>query len=200
MRYLWLLMAAAEEGGHGPSHEEHYIGPIEEIFRGFLPGGFFQDYVFDGAMAINPWEIAVLSIPFIASILVMNHFLFKPMGRVFEERERRTEGFREEAEELEEKFRVDLERFESHMADARRQASEARANIRKEAAEKQDAIMSAARQDMAETLDAIREEVAKERAEARKDLERRAGELASELAAKVLGRPVRMSESRREGA
>lgn len=188
MQYVWLLLAVAEGGEHAPEHHEQYIGPIEEIARGFLPESFFVTHT--DMLDLNFWQITVLLVPFAITLFVLSRFLFRPMTRVMEERERRTVGFRQEAEELEEKFKVDLEKFEAHMAGARKDASEARATIRREATLESDRILGEARAEVSKTLEGIREEIASERKAAAADLQQRASELAGELAAKVLGRPV----------
>lgn len=126
-------------------------------------------------------------------IVVIKPILFDPLLRVFEERERRTEGAKKKAREMDEKAGELLTRYEAALESVRREASQERERLRAETAKIEAQIMAEARAETARILEAGKARIAGEVAEMKRELERGQPALAAEIATRILGRDVRPS-------
>lgn len=124
-------------------------------------------------------------------IIVFKPLLFDPLLRVFEERERRTEGAKKEAREMDERAGELLTKYEAELEKVRRTAGVERERLRAETAKLEAQIMAEARAETAKILDAGKARIAAEVTELRRELERSRPELAADIASRVLGREVR---------
>jgi F-type H+-transporting ATPase subunit b len=126
-------------------------------------------------------------------IVVIKPILFDPLLRVFEERERRTEGAKKKAREMDERAGELLTRYEAALETVRREASHERERLRAETAKIEAQIMAEARAETARILEAGKARIAGEVAEMKRELERGQPALAAEIATRILGRDVRPS-------
>jgi len=127
---------------------------------------------------------------FTAFILVLRPLIFDPLLRVFEERERRTEGAKQEARDMDERAGELMSRYESELERVRREASRERDRLRAETAKLEARIMAEAREETAKILEDGKAKVALEVTSLRKELESARPGLAREIASKMLGREV----------
>jgi F-type H+-transporting ATPase subunit b len=127
---------------------------------------------------------------FATFVQLMRPLLFQPLLRVFEERERRTEGAKRAAREMDERAGELYKDYEIKLEDVRRTASLERERLRSETAKLEAQIMAEARAEAAQILDRGKAQIASEVAALRRDLDRNKPALASEIASKVLGREV----------
>jgi len=123
-------------------------------------------------------------------ITLLKPLLFDPLIRVFEEREKRTEGAKATAREMDAEAGVLLQRYEAELARVRREAGVERERLRTETAKLEAKIMSAARAETARILESGKARIAAEVAELRKELEAQKPELAAQIAARILDREV----------
>ena len=124
-------------------------------------------------------------------ILVIKPLLFDPMLRVFEERERRTEGAKKKARAMDEQAGELLARYEAELDKVRREANTERDRLRAETARIEAQIMAEARADTAKIIEEGKARIAGEMAGLRKELESTRPALASEIASRILGREVK---------
>jgi F-type H+-transporting ATPase subunit b len=122
--------------------------------------------------------------------LVLNQFLFKPLRRVIDERERRTNEARAALEEARAVQERRLDEIENRLKEARRDAFEVRDAAARAGRAKREEFMAEARQEAHKVVDEARQEIAGDLETARKDLEAEAERLAQMIAERVLGRPV----------
>jgi F-type H+-transporting ATPase subunit b len=134
---------------------------------------------------------------FIAQLLIfatfvqlMRPLLFQPLLRVFEERERRTEGAKLQARQMDEKAGELSTRYDAQLEEVRRTAGVERERLRAETAKLEAQIMAEARAEAARILESGKSAIAAEVAQLRVELERGKPALAAEIASKVLGREV----------
>lgn len=139
---------------------------------------------------LNPSHLVVMVIPFWITVFVVWTKAIKPLLHVIEQREARTEGARAEAADYEAKFNERLKAYETRVGEARQKAAEERGRIRAAATAEVDKVLTAAREDAAKSIEQVRAGIAVERTKAADDLKKQAESLASELAAKALGREV----------
>lgn len=127
---------------------------------------------------------------FTAFITVLKPLLFDPLLKVFEERERRTEGAKHEARKMDERAGELLTKYEAELEKVRREAGVERERLRVETAKLEAQIMAEARAETAKILDAGKARIAAEVEQLRKELQRTQPELAAQIASRMLGREV----------
>jgi F-type H+-transporting ATPase subunit b len=123
-------------------------------------------------------------------VIVLRPLLLDPLLRVFEEREKRTEGAKQEARDMDERAGDLLTRYEAELEKVRREANQERERLRKEAKDLEAKIMAEARAETARILDTGKARIAAEVEQMRQELKAAQPALASEIASRVLGREV----------
>ncbi len=124
-------------------------------------------------------------------ILVLKPLLFDPVLKVFEEREKRTEGARTEARKMQEEAGDLLRRYERELERVNQVAAQERERIRTETGKLESEILGEARSVAAKVVDDGRKKIDGEVASIRFDLGRKSEQLSREIAQRVLGREVR---------
>lgn len=127
---------------------------------------------------------------FATFITLLKPLLFDPLLRVFEERERRTEGAKKEARAMDEEAGELLKQYEAEMEKVRREAGAEREKLRAETAKLEAKIMAEARAETALVIETGKARIAGEVEDLRKELERMKPELAAQIASRILGREV----------
>jgi F-type H+-transporting ATPase subunit b len=127
---------------------------------------------------------------FATFLLLLKPMLFDPLLRVFEERERRTEGAKAEAREMDAKAGELLKEYELELAKVRGEANVERERLRADTARLEAKIMGDAREETAKIIDEGKARIDGEVAQLRKELERTRPELAAQIASRLLGREV----------
>ncbi|MFT3766335.1 MAG: H(+)-transporting ATPase [Minicystis sp.] len=123
-------------------------------------------------------------------ITLMKPLLFDPLLKVFEEREKRTDGAKKEARAMDEEAGDLLKKYEAELAKVRREAGAERDRLRTETAKLEAKIMEEARVETAKIIDAGHARISTEVAQLRKELEASKPELARQIAARILEREV----------
>lgn len=123
-------------------------------------------------------------------VVLLKPLLFDPLMKVFEEREKRTEGAKADAREMDKQAADLLTRYEAEIEKIRREAGREREELRAETAKLEAKIMAEARAESAKILDAGKAKIAAEMETLRAELAQQTPALAAEIAAKVLGRQV----------
>lgn len=127
---------------------------------------------------------------FVVLLLVLKPVLFEPMLKLFEEREKRTEGTKAKARKEDKKSVEALKTYETALSKARSEGGALRDALRADGQKKEAQILAEARAHATKTLDDGRRALAAEVSEARSRLSLDSQGLARELAARVLGREV----------
>ena len=127
---------------------------------------------------------------FATFIVVLRPLLFDPLLKVFEERERRTEGAKQLAREMDAKAGELSQRYEAELDKVRREANLEREKLRKETKEIEAKIMAEARADATRILESGKARIAAEVDQMRRELADGQPALAQQIAARVLGREV----------
>jgi F-type H+-transporting ATPase subunit b len=128
---------------------------------------------------------------FTTFIVLLKPLLFDPLLRVFEERERRTEGVKKEAREMDARAAQVLTRYEGELEKIRQEAGVERERLRREAASLEAKILAEARAETARFLEEGKARIGAEVSEMRKELHVAQPALAAEIASQILGREVR---------
>ena len=123
-------------------------------------------------------------------ITLLKPLLFDPLLRVFEERERRTEGAIAEASAMDAEAGKLLQKYEGELAKVRREAGLERERLRAETARLEASIMAEARHETAKIIEEGKGRIAAEVTQLRKELDAQKPELAGQIAAGMLDREV----------
>jgi F-type H+-transporting ATPase subunit b len=127
---------------------------------------------------------------FATLIVVLKPLLFEPVLRVFEERERRTEGARDAARSMQEQAGELLTRYEKELAKVREVARQERDRMRTETAKVEAEVMAQARETVNRILEEGRARIQRERHQIEFALGRESERLARNVAEAVLGRSL----------
>lgn len=127
---------------------------------------------------------------FIALVVVLKPILFDPVLRVFEEREKRTDGAREEARQMQRRAGELLVKYESELRRIGEVAAQERDKIRAETAKLEAQILNEAREATTRIIDHGRKQIAEQVDHIRFDLGKRSEQLARDIASQALGRQV----------
>ena len=149
--------------------------------RLFAAGGVVMDV--DRTMLVQ-------SCIFILLIVVLSPLLFKPLLRLLEERDRRTEGARHEAREMQDRAENLLQRYQAKLEDVRRIAAQERERLRTETLQLESKIVGEARAATAKFVEQGRAQIEREAARIRQEMGVHSQAIAREIGAKILGREV----------
>lgn len=127
---------------------------------------------------------------FLVLLFVLKPLLFEPMLKLFEEREKRTEGTKREASKEDQRSAQALSKYEAILAKAREAGAAERDAIRAEAQRKEAELLAKVREHTTATLEKGRAAIAAEATKARAQLGAESDQLGRSIASRVLGREV----------
>lgn len=118
---------------------------------------------------IPKWFI-VLVINFLVLIYILNIILYRPLMKIFKERDNSTKGSLEAAREMDRKREEGISEMNRELKEARRKAGEIFENMRKEGMNKQKEILEGANGEAQSLIEKARGELKTEAENARKKL------------------------------
>ena len=135
-------------------------------------------------------SLVVILILFIIFVSVMNRLLFRPIGRVLDERERKTEGARHEARASIRVYQGKVAEYEFSIRHTRAETYRLLQQARERALAERAKVLDEAREAAGREIGAARTELEQQVAAARGTLERDARQIAAQIGRSILGRPV----------
>jgi F-type H+-transporting ATPase subunit b len=144
-----------------------------------------------GAVEVD-FDLTVLgqAVAFSILIIILKPLLFDPLLKVFEERERRTDGAKVLARRMDEQAGELLRRYDTELEKVRRIAGEEREHLRSEGQKVEARIMSETREEVAKILNEGRAKIRAEADQLRRDLKTQIPLIAREVAGQAIGREV----------
>jgi F-type H+-transporting ATPase subunit b len=139
---------------------------------------------FDSTVVVQVVLLVVLT-------LALKPLLFDPMLRLFEEREKRTEGVKLAARQIDQKSATALATYDAEMAKARAAANVERDAQRALGLKREQEILSKAREETAKVIEDGKQAVRAAADKARATLKSDAATLIEDVADRALGRQVR---------
>lgn len=124
-------------------------------------------------------------------IVVLKPILFDPLLKLFEEREKLTEGSMQTARDLDARANELIQKFDTEIEAVRREAAAERDRLRAETAKLETKMMEEAKADAARIMAEGRIRIGAEVAALRAELDAARPQLAEQIATKMLGREVR---------
>jgi F-type H+-transporting ATPase subunit b len=149
-------------------------------------------FIASGGVSIDfDRSVVAQMILFVTLMLVLAPTLFQPLLRLFEEREKRTDGARTEARQMQEKAVELLTKYEAELSRVQQVAAAEREKLRSETLSLEAKILEEARQATVAIVEEGRQRISVEAARIRSDLDTRRQQISSDIANGVLGREVR---------
>lgn len=130
--------------------------------------------------------LLILAANFLGLIYLLNIILFRPLLKVFDERERMTKGSLDAAKEMDSRKEEGIERMNKEISDARSKAKEAFEGLRNEGLDVQKSLLSDAEAVAAGMLQKAREELRSEGEKARKSLKADIEKFSDEIVRKLV--------------
>ncbi len=131
------------------------------------------------------WFI-VLLVNFLVLVYLLNVILFKPLLRIFKEREENVKGSLDAAREMDRKKEEGLERMNKELSEARQKAKDVFEKLREDALNKQKALLSDAEGQASTMLQRARLELKAEAEKARVSLKADAEKFSDEIVRKLV--------------
>jgi F-type H+-transporting ATPase subunit b len=135
-------------------------------------------------------SLVVVLILFIIFVFVMNRLLFRPIGHVLDQRERRTEGARHEARASVRVYQGKAAEYEFSIRHTRAETYRLLQQAREKALAERARLLDEAKQAAGQEIGAARAELERQAAAARSTLQRDAHQIAADIGRNILGRPV----------
>ena len=154
---------------------------VDSVLGAGVLGGGAVNVDFDNTVFLQ----AVL---FFALMFLLDPLLFQPVLKIFEEREKRTEGAKGEAREMQEEAGELLRRYEGELEKINRVAAEEREKLRLETAKLEAQILEEARTVATRIVDEGRQQIEEELHSIRFDLGRESERIADDIVKRVLGK------------
>ena len=136
------------------------------------------------------WTFAIQLGLFFILFLLLGPLLFNPMLRLFQEREKRIEGAKNEAREMYAEADAKIAKYEEELVGVKRAASEERDKLRAEGQRREQQILAQVRAETNALLTEGKAKIGKEGDSLRKELDLASQQIAREIATRVLGREV----------
>ena len=127
---------------------------------------------------------------FLLLYVFLRFALFRPVLRVFDEREKRIEGAKAEAKEMQDRAQRALAEYESFLRDARNQGAAEKEALRQQGQQLARDVIDQVRKETAVVLAQGKAELHAELAKAQASIDTEAATLAQQAAERLLGRPV----------
>ena len=135
---------------------------------------------------IDKFWLLILTANFLGLVYILNLILFRPMLKVYLERESLTKGSLDAAKEMNSRKDEGLERMNKEISDARSRAKEAFEALRNAGLETQKNFLSEAEASAAGMLQKAREELRSEGEKARKSLKADIEKFSDEIVRKLV--------------
>jgi F-type H+-transporting ATPase subunit b len=162
-----------------------------------LQTGALADLALRDAATASGGVVVDLDLTFVGQIvlffllfLALRPILFEPMIKLFEEREKRIGGAKDDARQLYADADEKMAKYEEEVLSVKRQAGEERDRIRQEGQKKEQAILAKVREETNTMVDEGRARITKEREALRAELGAVSQQLARDIASRVVGREV----------
>ena len=144
-----------------------------------------------GGNIISPdGSLVFVLVLFLILVFVLNRILFRPIGRVLDERQTLTEGAAHEERAARLSYEARLAEYEANIRQARAESYKRSEQERAAALEQRRHLIDAAKQHAHEQIERARQEIEQQVVQARVALESESRQIAERISRTVLGRTV----------
>lgn len=135
-------------------------------------------------------SLIIQIVNFLIFLFIINHLIFKPIVRVINERRERIDGTMDKARLMEIEVQKKLEAYEQRIQEAKSRAANEKERLRRQGESTSKEIVEKARTELARDIPIIRKQIASETERVRRELEKKAQEMATDIACRILGREI----------
>jgi len=135
---------------------------------------------------IQPMWLIVLAINFFVLIFLLNAILFKPLMKIFKEREDTVKGNLDAAKNMSTQREEGIARLNRELAESRTKSKELFEGLKAEGMSKQKEVLSAAETEAVSTLDKAKAEIKAEAEKARQALRADVDKFSDEIVRKLV--------------
>lgn len=144
-----------------------------------------------GGNIIQPnFSLVIILVLFVLFVFLMSRLLFKPIGRVLDERELLTEGATAEARAASRHYQSRLADYEASIRQARAESYRQLEGRRAVALEERNRLIEQVREQTATDIERAKEEIHQQASQARAALEVESRQIAERISRTLLGRAV----------
>jgi F-type H+-transporting ATPase subunit b len=136
-------------------------------------------------LELNKWFF-VLALNFFILLFILNAILFKPLMKIFKEREDTIKGGLEAAKDMQNKKEEGIARLNRELAEARTKAKETFDSLRNEGVQNQKETLSAAEAEALSVLEKARAEIKADAEKARNSLRADVDKFSDEIVRKLV--------------
>ena len=141
-------------------------------------------------IGVVPGLLVIQGLIFLLILWFLNKILFKPILKILQQREEKTEGFLNQADQVGEKAEKTLEQYNEKFRQARKEALELKRKLVLEGTAKREVEIDKARKESQGFLEEMRRNIAEEAEQTKKTLHQQVDALGQIVAQKALGRSV----------
>ncbi|MFQ5431971.1 MAG: ATP synthase F0 subunit B [Nitrospinota bacterium] len=127
-------------------------------------------------------------INFLALIIFLNHFLFKPVMEVVERRNNKLRSFANDSAKFAQKSEEAIKAYEEKLSQMKKSSAAILLAARQQSAVEHEKIIKESRQKYTRQIEKAREEIEKESAQTSAALKKEAETISREIASRLLGR------------
>jgi F-type H+-transporting ATPase subunit b len=173
------------------AHAAPWTSGLEDVVAHANPNSPLASLGAGGAVTIDlDVTVAAQIVLFVLLFLILKPLLFTPMLKLFEERERRIDGAKNEAKAMYAQADAKMAQYETELAKVKRSAGDERDKLRAAGQRREQEILAKVRTETNAMIDDGRAKIAKDATTIRAELDAVSKTVARELASRVLGREV----------
>ncbi len=148
-------------------------------------------------VTLVPWTIIAQLCNLFIQVLLIKHFLFKPIKAVLEKRKEKVDEQIRQAEEANAQAQAMKEAYEKDIAEAQGRAGEILAAAQKTASDQSDRMLQEAAEEAAAIRARAQSDIAQEKRKAVNEVKNDIGGIAVEIAGKVIEREISEEDHRK---
>ncbi len=147
-----------------------------------------------GLVAIVPWTLIAQLCNLFIQLWLIKKFLLKPIRNVLQKRQEMTDARIQEAEQAKTEAHAIKAEYEQNMKEAKEKANDILTTAQKNANTQAEEILQEANQQAAQLKAKAEKDIAQEKKKAVNELKNEIGDIAVEIAGKVIDREVKESD------
>lgn len=149
---------------------------------------------FESFVGVNPWTALFTFCNMLITFAVLKHFLFKPVKKMIDDRQREIDTMYADAAQAKQKAAALEEECQAHLKSIKSEQDAMLRDATVRAQKREEEILDAARNEAQAIRTAAEAEMAQERKKAVNDLKNEIGGIAVEIASKVVEREINKSD------
>lgn len=149
---------------------------------------------FESVVGVNPWTALFTFLNLIITFLVLKKFLFKPVKKMIEDRQKEIDDMYADAESSKAEAHKLQEQYEAHLDSAKAERDEILKNANLRAREQEQKILGEAAQKASAMKEKAQKDIEQDKKRALNEVKNEISGIAMEIASKVVEKEVRQQD------